>query len=83
MIAWLNTRVGLRMVIPAAIVLVVGVISWFLIQYGENTQAREQEVQQLQNQIETRERIDEAIRRTPTDTDGARGVLSDFLDSRQ
>jgi len=79
----LITRVGLKRLIPVGIVLVVGLISWLLIQYGENTQAREQEVQQLQNQIETRERIDEAIKRTPADTDGARGVLSDFLDSRQ
>jgi hypothetical protein len=79
----LITRVGLKRLIPAGIVLAVGVIFWALIQYGENTQAREQEVQQLQNQVETRNQIDEAIRRTPTDPDGARGVLSDFLDSRQ
>jgi len=79
----LITRVGLKRLIPVGIVLVVGLISFFLIQYGENTQAREQEVQQLQNQIETRDKIDEAIKRTPTDTDGARGLLSDFLGSRQ
>lgn len=79
MITWLTTRVGRRLAIPAVIVLVVGVISWLLIQYGENIQFREQEVQQLQNQVETQKRIDDAINSSPTDTDGALGVLREFL----
>lgn len=79
---WLLSLVGspiLRVVAGASVVIL---IFWLMIQYGKSIQEQEQIQEQLEGHIDTRERIDEAIRNTPIDTDGAIGVLDDFLDSR-
>lgn len=78
----IGSIVGSRLFAPVASALVVILIFWGLIQYGQNTERNSQEADRLRDQIETRDRIDEAIRNTPDDTDGARGVLTDFIQSR-
>ena len=48
-------------------VLVVTLISYSLIRYGKNTQRLETEVQRYEQQFQTRQRIDEAIRNNRSD----------------
>ena len=73
---------GSKWTIPVVLVLVVGLIVFGLIQYGGNIESERNQVERLEQEVETRERIDEAIRNTPTDTDGARRLLNEFLQSR-
>jgi len=58
----LTTRVGQTTIILVGAVLVVGLISYSLIEYGENRQREKIEAQQNEQVIDTRKRIDEAIR---------------------
>jgi len=71
--------VGSKWMLPVVLVLAVGLIFFGLIQYGKNTQEQENLNQQLQTEIETRERIDDAIRNSPTDPNAA----LEFLRNRQ
>jgi len=69
--------VGSKWMLPVVLVLAVGLISFSLIQYGKNTQEQENLNQQLQDNIETRERIDDAIRNSPDDPNAALEFLRD------
>lgn len=55
---------------------------YFLIQQIQDSGKTELEIETLRDQIETRERIDDAVRNSPTTSDDSRSVLRDFLDSR-
>ena len=55
---------------------------YFLIQYIQDTGRQEVKVENLEQTIQTRSRIDAAIRNAPVDRDGSVGVLTDFLQSR-
>lgn len=83
MIAGLLTLVGSPILRVVGVVSAVILISWLLIQYGASTQEQGQEIQRLQGNIQTMERIDEAIRNTPSNVDGANSLLDQFLDSRR
>ena len=52
-------------------VLAVGLILWLTIQYGQSIERNNQLQEDLQNNVETRERIDESIDSSPTDPSGA------------
>lgn len=59
------SRVGLTKMVIVVIVLAAGVISYTLIQYGRSTQQTETERRLNENYIDTRQRIDRAIRSVP------------------
>ncbi len=63
-----------KVLIPAAIVLVVIWTSWLMIQYGKNTVKQEILIEQQGNYITTRKRIDDASR-SVGDADAARERL--------
>lgn len=58
-------RAGLLKAAIAASVLAAGAISYTLIQYGRNMQQTEVERRLNENYIDTRQRIDRAIRSVP------------------
>lgn len=63
----LSTGAGRTLAILVGSVLAVGLISYGLIQYGKSIQALETKVEQNERSIETRKRIDEAIRSNRSD----------------
>lgn len=72
-------RVGLKQALLAGLVLVVMGIGYAAIQYFQKTGKQDLQLEILQDQIETRERIDEAIRNAPTGVDESRSVLEQFI----
>jgi hypothetical protein len=75
--------VGSRQIILVVSVLVAIGIGFLMIQRIQDSGKQELQIEQLERQIEARERIDEAIISSPTNSDSARGVLQDFIDSRE
>jgi len=59
-------RVGLKLSILAGVALVVILILYATIQYGENTERLRQLQQQIEIQEETKERVNESITSTIT-----------------
>lgn len=70
---WILRLVGSpKMVLPVVLALVVILTSFFLIQYGKSIESKENTIEQLDQYIETREKIDESIKKlndptSPTD----------------
>lgn len=62
--------------------LVVTTGGYFLTQYIKTTGQQELQIETLEEELETRKRIDAATRNAPVDRDGSVGVLNDFLRSR-
>ena len=52
-------------------VLVATLIFWLTTQYGRSIERNDQLQEDLQNNLETRERIDESISNSPTDPDSS------------
>jgi hypothetical protein len=79
------SRVGLIAFILVGVVLGAGWISYTLIQYGANTQQLKIERQINENNIQTRQRIDQAIRENsrPASPDDLRLWLRERNDKRQ
>jgi hypothetical protein len=72
---WLASIVGRPKVILFAVgVLVVGLTSYTMIQYGESKEKTRVVIEQQQKYIDTRKRIDNATSR-PSDVDTARSRL--------
>lgn len=68
---WLLTFVGSpRLFIPVASALVVGLILWIMIQFGESNAEKKQLITKQQEYIETRQKIDEKM-------DGVKSVTPD------
>jgi len=59
-------RVGLKLSILAGVALVVILIFYATIQYGENTERLRQLQEQIESQEETKERVNESITSTIT-----------------
>lgn len=76
---WLISIVGLKRILLAIAVLVAIGAGYWTIQFIQDTGKDEIRMEQLENEVDTRERIDRAIERSPSDRDGALGVLRDFL----
>jgi hypothetical protein len=69
---WILRLVGSpKMVLPVVLALVVILASFFMIQYGKNIEGKNNEIEQLDRYINTREKIDESIKNSdpsnPTD----------------
>jgi hypothetical protein len=72
---WLASIVGRPKIILFAVgVLVVGLTSYTMIQYGESKEKTRVVIEQQQKYIDTRKRIDNATSR-PSDVDTARSRL--------
>lgn len=79
MIMLLLNLVGSRLGRIAGLVLAVGLIFWLTIQYGQSIERNDQIQEDLQDNIETRGRIDESISNSPDDPSDA----LDWLRQRQ
>lgn len=66
--------------IAALSTLIIG--GYWMIQQLKDIGRQEVQIENLQENLETREKIDEAVRNTPTDRNGSLGVLTDFLRTR-
>lgn len=55
---------------------------YFLIQRLQDIGRQDLQIERLEQDLQKRGRIDDAIRNTPTGRDGAVGVLNDFLNTR-
>lgn len=71
-----------RIWLIGAALLVITTGGYFLIQRIQDTGKQELKIEQLQEQIQTRERIDNAVRNSPSTSDGAVELLNDFINSR-
>lgn len=74
---------GFRMWLLVVAVLVATGIGYITIQQLQDSGRLELLNEQLQEQLELRDRIDEADRTSPRDADGADSVLRDFLNSNR
>lgn len=73
--------VGPRFLVTlVAIVLVVGLTSWAMIQYGANTEAQKNLVEEAQTYTKTRKKVDEAAR---TNLDNDVALAREWLRQRQ
>lgn len=75
-IGWI---VGSRLGRLVGIVFLVGLLSTGAILYIQSAERDKVETEQLKEQIETRDRVDEAIKRSPNSLDG----IAEFLRDRQ
>lgn len=74
------TKLYLSLIGIALLAVITG--GYFLTQRLQDIGRQDYQIEKLQQDLETRGRIDDAIRNTPTDTDGSLRVLDDFLNSR-
>jgi len=79
----LNISVGYRILILVGLVLGATGIGYLTIQRIQDTGRQELQIEQLQDQIDLRKRIDDATRTSPTNVDDADRVLQQFLDSNR
>ena len=70
---WLLAGRNLKVI--AGLVLAVGLISFGMIQYGKSIQKETQATEDLKDNVETRQRIDNAIRNRPSDAVDALRLL--------
>lgn len=72
----------LRVYIAIAALSAIIIGGYLMIQQLKGIGRQEVQIENLQESLETREKIDEAVRNTPTDRNGSLGVLTDFLRTR-
>ena len=75
--------IPLKVYLTAAALLVVTIGGYLMTQHIKTIGQQELQIEQLQNGLETRKRIDAAIRNAPSDRNGSLRVLDDFLSSRE
>ena len=75
--------IPLKAYLIAAALLVATTVGYLMIQHIKTIGQQELQIEQLQNGLETRKKIDAAIRNAPSDRDGSLRVLDDFLSSRE
>ena len=74
---------GYRNIVLAVIVLAVIGIGYTTIRWLQDTGKQELKIEQLEESLETRRRIDEAVRTAPSDVDDADSLLREFLNTGQ
>lgn len=74
---------GYRTPILVAVVLAVIGVGFTTIQWLRDTGKQELQIEQLQEQLDIRKRIDEADRTSPRNVDDADRLLREFLDSNR
>ena len=75
--------IPLKAYLTVAALLVATTVGYLMIQHIKTIGQQELQIEQLQNGLETRKKIDVAIRNAPSDRDGSLRVLDDFLSSRE
>lgn len=75
--------IPLKAYLIAAALLVATTVGYLMTQHIKTIGQQELQIEQLQNGLETRKKIDAAIRNAPSDRDGSLRVLDDFLSSRE
>ena len=75
--------IPLKAYLIAAALLVATTVGYLMIQHIKTIGQQELQIEQLQNGLETRKKIDAAIRNAPSDRNGSLRVLDDFLSSRE
>jgi hypothetical protein len=75
--------IPLKAYLTAAVLLVVTTVGYLMTQHIKTIGQQELQIEQLQNSLETRKKIDAAIRNAPSDRNGSLRVLDDFLSSRE
>jgi len=75
--------IPLKAYLTAAALLVVTIGGYLMTQHIKTIGQQELQIKQLQDSLQTRKRIDAAIRNAPSDRDGSLRVLDDFLSSRE
>jgi hypothetical protein len=63
--------------------LVATTIGYFVTQHIKTIGQQELQIEKLQEDLQTRKRVDAAIRNAPSDRNGSIRVLDDFLRSRE
>lgn len=71
--------VGFQKIALVAGVLGVLGVGYLTIQWLQDTGKQELKIEVLEESLQTRERIDDAVRNSPTGRDNAIGVLNDFI----
>lgn len=66
-----------KFLVVATVVAVSAFAGWFLIDYGKTQEKSRIVIEQQENYITTRKRIDNAAKNTPSDADAARSRLLD------
>lgn len=76
---WILTLAGSKVGRIVALVLAVGLISFTTIRYIQSTEREKIELELRENELDTRESIDDAVRNSPTDPDAALEWLRGWL----
>lgn len=71
-----------RFYLAGLVLLVIAAGGYFVFQHVKTLGQQEILTERLEQGLETRKRIDAAVRNSPRDTDGSLRVFGDFLDSR-
>ena len=75
--------IPVKVYLTVATLLVITIGGYLMTQHIKTIGQQELKIQTLQESLETRKRIDAAIRNAPSDRDGSLRVLDDFLSSRE
>ena len=74
--------IPLKVYLIAAVLLVVTIGGYLMTQHIKTIGQQELQIEKLEESLQTRKRIDAAIRNAPTTRDESVRVLNDFLSSR-
>jgi hypothetical protein len=72
----------LRLYLIGTVLLVAIIGGYFVIQHIKTIGRQEIQIEKLEESLETRKKIDAAVRNAPRDVNGSIRVLDDFLSSR-
>ena len=73
----------LKVYLIAAALLVATTVGYLMTQHIKTIGQQELKIEQLEQNLQTRKRIDAAIRNAPSSRDDSIRVLDDFLNSRE
>lgn len=74
--------IPLKVYLTGIVLLVATIGGYFVTQHIKTIGQQELQIEKLQEDLQTRKRVDAAIRNAPSDRDGSLRVLDDFLRSR-
>lgn len=74
--------IPLKVYLIAAVLLVAITVGYLMTRHIKTIGQQELQIEKLEESLQTRKRIDAAIRNAPSDRNGSIRVLDDFLSSR-
>lgn len=74
--------IPLKVYLIAAVLLVATTVGYLMTRHIKTIGQQELQIEKLEESLQTRKRIDAAIRNAPSDRNGSIRVLDDFLSSR-